>query len=152
MRRQTAGFTGIEILIVLVIGGILMGMALPAFGRAISRRGALNARDALVVMGARARSTAIERGATVKLGVDVAAGRTWIVEGMDTLDVLDYSGEFDAKLRAIRNGAMLEICFTPRGVGGACNATTALPDTVIFTRGPHSARAAIRVLGQVSRL
>src|SRR5690606_22234626 len=112
MRRQTAGFTGIEILVVLVIGGILLAMALPAFGRAIARRGALNARDALVTMGARARSVAIERGATVTLGVAVDEGRAWIAEGPDTLDVLDYSGEFDAKLAAIRNASLLEICFS----------------------------------------
>lgn len=150
MRNRTAGFTGIEILVVLAIAGILMGMALPAFGRAIARRGALNARDTLVTMGARARSVAIERGATVKLGVDVPAGRAWIADGVDTLQVLDYAGEFDAKLRTMRNAPLLEVCFTPRGIGGACGSTV-LPDTVIFIRGSHTARAAVRVLGQVTK-
>ena len=152
MRHRTAGFTGIEILIVLVIGGILMGMALPAFGRALARRGAQNARDALVTLSARARNLAIERGATVTLGVDVAAGRAWIAQGTDTLDVLDYSGEFDADLTARRNAALLQVCFTPRGIGGACSSSTLLPDTVIFKRGAHTARAEVRVLGQVSKL
>ncbi|MFO7261975.1 MAG: GspH/FimT family pseudopilin [bacterium] len=150
MSHRLAGYSGIEILVVLVIGGILAGMALPAFGRAIARRNVENARDALIVMGARARSLAIERGRAVKLGVETAAGRAWIVDGPDTLQVLDYAGEFEADLRSVRNAALLEVCFTPRGVGGACGGTV-LPDTVVFTRGPYTARAAIRVLGQVTK-
>lgn len=150
MSHRLAGYSGIEILVVLVIGGILAGMALPAFGRAIARRNVENARDALIVMGARARSLAIERGRAVKLGVETAAGRAWIVDGPDTLQVLDYAGEFEADLRSVRNAALLEVCFTPRGVGGACG-DTVLPDTVVFTRGPYTARAAIRVLGQVTK-
>jgi len=150
MRHRTAGFSGIELLVVLVIGGILMGMALPAFGRAIARRNVENARDALIAMGARARSLAIERGATVKLGVETVAGRAWIADGPDTLQVLDYSGEFNVGLRSARNAALLEVCFTPRGVGGRCGATE-LPDTLFFTRGAYTARASIRVLGQVTK-
>lgn len=150
MSHRLAGYSGIEILVVLVIGGILAGMALPAFGRAIARRNVENARDALIVMGARARSLAIERGRAVKLGVETAAGRAWIVDGPDTLQVLDYAGEFEADLRSVRNAALLEVCFTPRGVGDACGGTV-LPDTVVFTRGPYTARAAIRVLGQVTK-
>lgn len=150
MSHRLAGYSGIEILVVLVSGGILAGMALPAFGRAIARRNVENARDALIVMGARARSLAIERGRAVKLGVETAAGRAWIVDGPDTLQVLDYAGEFEADLRSVRNAALLEVCFTPRGVGGACGGTV-LPDTVVFTRGPYTARAAIRVLGQVTK-
>jgi len=50
----------------------------------------------------------------------------------------------------VRNAALLEVCFTPRGVGGACGGTV-LPNTVVFTRGPYTARAAIRVLGQVTK-
>jgi hypothetical protein len=83
--------------------------------------------------------------------VHMPTGRAWIAQGTDTLEVLDYSGEFDADLRAVRNAALIEVCFTPRGVGGACG-TTVLPDTVIFARGPHTARAVVRFLGQVSKL
>lgn len=152
MQRRTAGFSGIEILIVLVIVGILTGMAIPAFGRAQARRGAMNARDALVTLGARARSIAIEMGTTVELRLDPSANRAWIVDGTTTLEALDYTGEFAADVTAARSSGTLRVCYTPRGLGGACASSTVLPDTVTFARGPFTARAEVQFLGHVSRL
>jgi Tfp pilus assembly protein FimT len=149
MPRRTAGFTGIEMLIVLIIAGILLAMAMPALGRAWVRQGTLNARDTLVALSSRARAVAIERGDTVRLRVDAVTDRAWIEHAGSTVDAVDYSGEFDADVRLASGRDALCVRYNARGLGSSCGHT--LPDTVVFTRGSYSARAVVQLLGQVTK-
>ncbi|HEX7089572.1 MAG TPA: type II secretion system protein [Longimicrobiales bacterium] len=150
MPRRTAGFTGIEMLIVLIIAGVLLAMAVPALGRARARQGALNARDALVMLGARARAVAIEHGDVAELRVDAVTDRAWIQHAGSTMDAVDYSGEFDADVRISSGSAALCVRYNARGLGSSCGGPT-LPDTVTFARGSYRARAVVQFLGQVSK-
>jgi type II secretory pathway pseudopilin PulG len=149
MPRRIAGFTGIEMLIVVIIAGVLLAMALPALGRARARQGVLNARDALVTLAARARAVAIEKGDAASLRVDAITDRAWIEHAGSTIDAVDYSGEFDADVQIASGSGALCVRYNPRGLGISCG--PALPDTVTFTRGSHSARAVVQFLGQVSK-
>ncbi|HEY8470564.1 MAG TPA: type II secretion system protein [Longimicrobiales bacterium] len=148
MPRRTAGFTGIEMLVVLIIAGILVAMAMPALGRAWARQGALNARDSLVALAARARAAAIERGDT-ELKVDALTDRAWIEQAGSTIDAVDYSGEFDADVTTASGRDALCVRYNARGLGRSCGHT--LPDSVVFTRGSYSARAVVQFLGQVTK-
>lgn len=152
MKSNQTGYTAIEMLVVIVIGAVLMGMAIPAFGRVQARRGAHNARDTLISLAARARSHAVERGENVYLEIDPEANRAWVRRGTDTIQVVEYSGEFAATMRMANNASTVGICYSSRGFAReSCNTGT-LPDVVTFRRGPETARARIRPLGQVERL
>ncbi|MGQ0560273.1 MAG: pilus assembly FimT family protein, partial [Gemmatimonadota bacterium] len=64
------GFTLVELMIVLVIGMIMMGFAVPGFTRLTQSKNAQNARDNLVWMAMRTRARAIERGQVWQLQID----------------------------------------------------------------------------------
>jgi prepilin-type N-terminal cleavage/methylation domain-containing protein len=159
MRGHRAGFSILELLIVIAIAGVLLGLAGAAFGRLQARRGAMSARDSFVMLAARARAVAIERGTTARLELDPSTGTAWIqyrtAAGVDTVvESLHFRGDFDADL-AVAVNSRIVLCFTPRGYtrgGGSCTGPENLPDTVTFARGPNVARAVVRPLGQVARL
>lgn len=159
MRGRRAGFSIVELLVVIAIAGVLLSLAGAAFGRLQARRGAMSARDSFVMLAARARAVAIERGRTARLELDPSAGVAWIqyrtAAGVDTVvERLHFRGEFDADL-AVAVNAKIVLCFTPRGYtrgGGSCTGPESLPDTVMFARGGNVARALIRPLGQVVRI
>ncbi|HEY8484128.1 MAG TPA: prepilin-type N-terminal cleavage/methylation domain-containing protein [Longimicrobiales bacterium] len=159
MRSHRAGFSIVELLTVIAIAGVLLGLAGFSFGRLQARRGAMSARDSFVMLAARARAVAIERGTTARLELDPGAGMARIqyrrAAGVDTVvESLHFRGEFDAAL-ALAVNPRIVLCFTPRGYtrgGGSCTGPESLPDTVTFARGANVARAVIRPLGQVARL
>lgn len=149
---KQAGFAAIEIVVVIMIAAVLMGMAIPAFGRVQARRGVINARNTLIALAARARAHAVERGENVYLEIDPVTNRAWVRRGTDTIQVVQYSGEFAAEMQLASNTSTVAICYSSRGFAReSCNAGT-LPDVVTFRRGPETARARIRPLGQVESL
>src|SRR5688572_23241839 len=80
MLRPRAGFSMIELLLVMVIGAILMTFAIPGYTRMTAARNAQNARDNLVWMAARARAKAIEMGRVYQLQIDPGTEKARIIE------------------------------------------------------------------------
>ncbi len=145
MEERRGGFSMIELLIVVMVGAILLGLVMPAFGSVQRRRSVQNARDAFVWLSMRAQSTAVERGLPVTLTLDpsTASAVAMTTEG-EAVDSVAFSGEHDAVVTT-STGAAIQICYTPRGFA-TCPASTAY---ATFSLGPDSARVRIRPLGQV---
>ncbi|MGQ0561154.1 MAG: pilus assembly FimT family protein [Gemmatimonadota bacterium] len=144
-----AGFTLLELLIVLSIAGVLLTITLPRFGQMQARQQIANARDAYVWLAARARSLAVERGTKVYLEIDPALDRAWIRAGTDTLENLHYTNEYSADVTT-GTEARVVVCYSPRGYAlETCSA--GLGTAVTFTGGPERARAQVGLIGMVTR-
>jgi hypothetical protein len=136
----------------MLIAGVLGAMAFPAFTKFMSRREVINARDAFVMMAARARALAVERGDVVVLRVPLNADSVLIIsgDGADTLEVLNLAdGE---TIASVVVPSSLTICYVPRGFAHpGCGTGNLLPVTVQFTNGAHTIQAEINAIGQVER-
>jgi prepilin-type N-terminal cleavage/methylation domain-containing protein len=159
--RDRAGFTVVEMLAVIVIAGILAGLAITPARRYLENRDAANARNAFTYLSVRARSAAIERGQVARLQIDPVGDRAWIVMGRsgagDTLDpVVRFASEYDTDV-VISGNQVLTVCYSPRGIAlasgfsaGSCGGGVAGSTMhVDFRRGNSTARAMVRPLGQV---
>ena len=148
--RARGGFTAVELVIVMIIAGIILSVAIPAFGRMAAQRGAANARDSIVLLSARARALAMERGSIVHLEVDPVSQRSWVRIGSDTVQVVTYSQEFHAQL-STPDGQLVGVCYASRGLALPSCSSAALPVTVDFRRGGFTYSARIQRLGRVER-
>jgi prepilin-type N-terminal cleavage/methylation domain-containing protein len=149
--RVRAGYTLLELVLVLTIAGIMGALVVPAYGDLRDRQHARNARDAFVWLGERARLHAVERGATVVLELDAQAGRAWAVRRgtADTLDVLDFAG---SGVTVTGPDAQVRLCYGPRGYATACPAgSAALPADARFRSPRASSTVRIHPLGQMER-
>jgi prepilin-type N-terminal cleavage/methylation domain-containing protein len=159
--RDRAGFTMIEMMAVIVIAGILAGLAINPARRYLEERDAANARNAFTYLSVRARSAAIERGQVARLQIDPVGDRAWIVMGRsgagDTLDpVVRFAAEYRTDV-VIPGNQLLTICYSPRGIAlasgfgaGSCGGGVAGSTMYVdFQRGNSTVRATVRPLGQV---
>jgi prepilin-type N-terminal cleavage/methylation domain-containing protein len=154
------GFTLVELLLVIIIGAVLLSMAIPSFTRVSAGQNARNARDAVVWMGARARSRAIERGQVTLLGIDPANERAWIVfrrttgsaVASDTLEATDFGNAQSVQLSTASNNK-ITLCYNARGYAFTCTGTSPGSNVdVTFTHAGRSAVARVKPLGQIERL
>jgi prepilin-type N-terminal cleavage/methylation domain-containing protein len=154
-----AGFTLIEMLLVIIIGAILLSFAIPSFNRVTASRNAQNARDAVVWMAARARARAIERGQVHLLEVSPANDRAWIVRrntgtalASDTLETLDLVAVYNATISTGTN-ANIRLCYNARGYAfSTCSGALTADEVVTFTHVSRTAQARMKVLGHIERL
>jgi prepilin-type N-terminal cleavage/methylation domain-containing protein len=145
------GFTLIEVLIVIMIGAVLTSIALPAFGNLQARRGAMNARDALIMLAVRARAVAIERGVVVTMVVDPEDDSVLLtLPDGTTVEQMRFNLDFSANLSTV-SGEPVVVCYSPRGYALQSCTTVAANEEVSFERAGATAVALIRPLGQVVR-
>ncbi|HEX6060347.1 MAG TPA: GspH/FimT family pseudopilin [Gemmatimonadaceae bacterium] len=126
----------VELAIVLVVLGVILGLAMPdlrSAGDAASVRSAVTSTVATLVA---ARHTAIARGAMSTVRVDTARGRILVLAAAETVLVRDLRDAHGVRLGATR----LELRYTPNGLGyGASNTRLTIgrgrfADTVIVSR------------------
>jgi|GEM_PF-1041510 len=160
MSGRRDGFTLVELAIVMIIMGIIASFAIPSFNDYQRLRGAQNARDAFVWMGARARTRAIETGATQLLQVDPANDRAWIVlrrmtgtpVAQDTLLRVNFQQEHKATVTTAGN-SLFTVCYNPRGYANRCEASSPNNNVdVSFSHASKTASARVKLLGQIERL
>lgn len=148
--RHPGGFTMLEVMIVVIIGAVLLSAVMPAWGRMQVRWAVQNARDSFILLSARARATALERGIVTALEVDPETDRAWVVTSDgDTIDMADYTREEHRADVTTGSGGALTVCYTGRGIAHETCTTNGLPTTVTFSTAGQDAVAVVQPLGQV---
>ena len=107
MRLDKKGNSLIEVVMVLMIGGVLLDMSLKAAGPVTANLSLSAAQQSFVVLHARARAHAVERGTTAEFHVDPVGDSAWIEIDGETLDVARY----DAVNLEASGG--LRVCMSP---------------------------------------
>lgn len=104
----------VELAMTLTVGLTLLSMT----GKALSpvrENTALRSADyAIQYLVSRARSTAIERGETVRLHIDPVGDTAWIQAGADQVASFDFAVELRTDVVA---GHHITVCMTSRGTG-----------------------------------
>ena len=136
-----AGFTTIELLIVLTVTAILAGITRPALlgmrDRITVRLAATDAARAL----ADARTVALTAARRTAVRIDARANTLTVYAGSDTVRTL-HLDMYGVRMRTTRDS----IAFGPTGIGwGAATAT------ITITRGSASTALAVSRIGRIRR-
>lgn len=130
MKRSPNGFTLIELVVVILVGSILVGIALSSFSNAQPGYATRGARTMYETLHQLTRARSIEMGQTLRLIVDTNGDSAYILHLDSTVtDVTHFRTELGVDLQA--TPARFLICMTPRGY--ADPDCPALPDTAIST-------------------
>ena len=98
MKYKHAGFTMIELVVVILIGSILTGIAFSSFSSVMGGYSVRGARDTFAVMHARARARAIEAGSNIHLFVSASGDSIVIRNGTTIVDMVDFDTELDVNI------------------------------------------------------
>lgn len=162
MKSRRRGFTLIELVIVILIGSILTGVALNSFQNVQSRFAVQSAKRVYMSWHQRARSRAIESGETVVLFVwttgDSAATLSRDGSSWRWSDVQRFDDELGVSLETQGNYSFFT-CMTPRGYadtscgswGATYGYTATFSDTIRlrFRQSADTASVLILPMGQV---
>lgn len=145
MRRR--GFTVIELVIAIMVGGILLSIVVAGFGAVENRTATRQARNVFAGLHARARAHAIEFGTRTLFVVDVAGDSAWISRNDTTLETMRFADQFGVHLTA--SDTRYTLCMSPRGYADtSCNSFTTSA-SVTFERADESMTATMLPLGQL---
>lgn len=136
----------IELLIAIVIGLVLTGMAYRGFSDYLGRAAAQSARNSFASLHARTRANAIEMGTTVQLNVDREADSVWVQRGSTIVEAVPFGSDLGVD---IQGSGTVRLCMNPRGFAEtSCNSFTGT-ETLVFAAGADTAGVELRTLGQI---
>jgi len=153
MKRSPNGFTVVELVIVILIGSILVGVAMSSFQNAQSAYAARGGKTVYATLHQLARARAIELGQTVILIVDSDGDSAFTIDGGSVNNLTHFRSELNVDLRS--TPSRFRICMTPRGYADpdcpavAFSATTSSPITLEFWQNADSSTVVILPMGQL---
>jgi type II secretion system protein H len=127
MRRRTAGFTAIEMVLVIVIAGIMMAIAIPFLRNASEKTSTRGAGDEISRLYATARATSIQRGKTAWLVLDAGAGTVMVIAKQvngTAIDTIVKPDNLNTRYKVTFTTSTDSLVFTPRGIGANLATTT----------------------------
>jgi prepilin-type N-terminal cleavage/methylation domain-containing protein len=146
MRNRKGGFTILEMVVVVMVGALLAGIALQSLQGVQGRAAARQARMTFASLHARARANSIETGQLVRLGVDRDQDSVWVQRGTTRVETVRFDEELGVD---IQGTGQLTLCMNPRGFAETtCNSFTST-ETVVFAAGGDTAGLQIRTMGQL---
>ncbi len=145
-----AGFTIVELAIVLTIASILIGFAMPRLRDAFQQREVTGVRDGVILMAAQARARAMEQAETIEFRLDTGDSVALIIDSGDTIDILRFGAEVGVAASA--DSTVIRLCYTPRGFATTpCSTTLGGTMDVMFARAGFEAPIEIWQLGQLRK-
>ena len=146
--RARAGFTIIELIIVIVIGSILVGVALSSFQTVQASLAARGAKNMYATLHQRARVRSIELGQRSLLYIDTTGDSAAIFSGGAWRDVTNFRRQLNVDLRA--TPATFFICMNPRGYADPnCGFGITSPVKLEFWLSGDSTSLTILPMGQL---
>lgn len=150
LMKSREGFTIVELVLVVIVFGLLLAIGLPQMGSMMRTRALVNARDAMVLTGARARAAAVEKGDVIRWIGNPDDDTVVLTSGGDTIHALNLNVEPAVDLY-IASGE-LEVCYTPRGfVHPSCEDAGSLPVDLALIRNGDTAWVQMTVLGRIEK-
>ena len=147
MGHNRAGFTLIELVVVILIGSILTIMAFSSFASAMGGYSVRGARDTFAVMHARARTHAIEAGSTIHLFVSASGDSVVVRNGATVVDMVDYDSELNVDV--VMSTDSMRLCMNSRGYADdGCNSFSNTY-TIRFVQNADTASLIVLPLGQL---
>jgi prepilin-type N-terminal cleavage/methylation domain-containing protein len=154
MKHGRSGFTLIELVVVILVGSILVGVAMSSFQNAQSGYNVRGAKTMYATLHQLARARAIELGRSTFLIVDSDGDSAYTQEGGVVNNVTHFRRELNVDLRS--TPSRFRICMTPRGYADTdCPgipgfpATTSAPIILQFWQGADSATVIVLPMGQL---
>lgn len=148
-----AGFSLVELLVVMAIIGLLAMIAAPSFSDALHERATSAASDQFVMAHGLARSTALRYGRVSQLHVDGAAARFWIdvdTSGKGERGLVTYTRSVEREGLTMTSDRAL-LCFDPRGLSSTAGTCEPGNATLIFAFADKVDTVRITALGKVLR-
>lgn len=147
MVGRRGGFTLIEMLIVIVISGLIIGVGMRESPPLFNERAVGSASDAVLATSYRARSEAISAGRPMYVWILPNEGIVRM--GTSPTELLDSVVMSDHNVTMTGND--LELCYTARGYAMPGCTTVTSPEEISFTRGDRSKSLTVLPLGQIWR-
>ena len=157
MSGKPNGFTLVDMITALLIGGILVTIALTSVQTAQSAYAVRNAKTMFATLHQRARARSVEMGETVLFIMDAVGDSAFIFT--PTTGISDVT-RFRSQLNVDVRGPTYLMCMTPRGYadyncgsfGGFITATSASTIKLEFWQNADSTSVLVLPMGQLAGL
>ena len=113
-RKQSQGFSLLEVIIVLMIGAVLLSVMVGKISDMRSVLSAVAARQSYLALHSRTRAQAIEFGSTARLILDVPGDSAWIVQGGNTIETYRFAPD-GVDVQSSSVDGLVQMCMTARG-------------------------------------
>lgn len=146
--RKRSGFTIVELVVVILIGSILVGVALSGFQSAQAALAARQAKNMYATLHQRARVRSIEAGSRALLYIDTAGDSAAIFSAGAWSDITHFRRQLNVDLRA--TPATFFLCMNPRGYADpGCGFGINAPVKLEFWLGADSTSLTLLPMGQL---